>query len=487
MKKITFLLVIILNILLNYKSSFSENELNIAMDASVFHFDENETKWEFYYSIPDNMFTYIADENGKLNGKIAMKIVIKNDIMEIINEEWHVGISINSFNDLKKNYIFGIKNFYLQPGQYNIDLYAFDENAPDRKLNLYKDLIISKFENFRINQSEIVFASYLEKIADSKLELDHTYMRYDYYLVPNPRAEFFGNEAKLIGALEVYNTHKYAENGFTRSYKISDNAGYVLYYKKDTNKTSSETMLTTFNIPLDTLNSGVYYFTLTTNYPIDNPTDSVSSSKKFFYYNQHKPPVARRNFTENVMFENSEFNAMGPEQTDLEIEMTKVIANDEEIYQAKSLTDMKAKQRFLFKFWKVRDSDTNTLWNETLITFRRNAEFANKFFAYGKNLNGWKTERGKVLLKYGVPTQRDIKVSTGSERAYEEWFYENVQGGVYFYFVDVSSIGNHILVHSTAMDEPYNPYWYNRYVPSTQDLRMQQDLDRQRSVNPYGN
>ncbi len=168
--------------------------------------------------------------------------------------------------------------------------------------------------------------------------------------------------------------------------------------------------------------------------------------------------------------------------------MAIVIARDEEIYQARSLNDTKAKQRFLFKFWSQRDSDTNTVWNEYLREFRSNVEFANNFFSYGKNSQGWKTERGRVLLKYGMPTNSEVHISSGLERAYEEWFYENVQGGVYFYFVDISSIGNFILTHSTAMGETYYPDWFNRYVPTTPDNRMNNDSQNQRqSINPYGN
>lgn len=486
MLKIFYILFAIF--IIGISSLKSQEELHIAFDAAVFSFDDMENRWELYYSIPDNMFSYNSiPEDNLFAGQINIRLEVISSDRVIIEDTWSVQNRITSTSELKNNYIFGLKSYLLPPGQYTANLYAFDNLNPTRKLQYSKNLIISKFEKSRINMSEIQLASYLSKIKDSNLNLDPIYMKYDYYLVPNPRAEYYGNESELIGAVEIYNTDKYSAGGFTRTYKITDNTGFVDYYSIDTCRDISDNILTVFDIPLDTLNSGVYFLTVSVRYPLENPEDSVSSVKKFFYFNQKKPPLAKRYFTENEMFEKSEFNTLTPEQTDLELGMAMMIGTEEEINQSKLISDVKAKQRFLFRFWKKRDTDTLTSVNETLVTFRQNVEFANSFFSYGKNKQGWKTERGRVLLKYGVPTQRDIRIGTGVERAYEEWFYENVQGGVHFYFIDMSAIGNYILVHSTAMDEIYYPDWQNRYVPTTQDGRMNNDLRRERNtVNPFG-
>ena len=485
-----FVLILVVTIIyLSVVKVLAQEELQIAFDNATFYFDDNETKWELYYSTPDNMFTYSNNENSQLfEGKIAIKFTIKTNAGVFLEDEWIISNYVTSTSELQQRYVFGTKTYLLPPGQYDFEIYAFDENKPERRVKYTHQKIISKFEKNRVNQSEIQFASYLEKISDSPLKLDHSYMKYDYYVVPNPRAEFFGNEAPLLGIYEIYNSDVFSHDGIIRSYKIMDNTGTIVHYEVDTCKIISENILTNFSIPLDTLPSGVYYFSATASYPIAKPVDSVTSTKKFFYYNQYKPPVVKRYFTENELFEKSEFNAMTPEQTDLEVAMAMVIAREEEIYQARSLTDAKGKQRFLFKFWNSRNTDSTLAWNETLRIFRQNVDFANRFFAYGKNREGWKTERGRVLLNYGVPTQRDMHVNTGEERAYEEWFYENVQGGVHFYFVDLSNIGNFALVHSTAMNEPYNPGWFDRYVPASPDKRIERELQNERSTtNPYGN
>jgi len=90
---------------------------------------------------------------------------------------------------------------------------------------------------------------------------------------------------------------------------------------------------------------------------------------------------------------------------------------------------------------------------------------------------GWRTERGRAIIKYGLPTQRDVYYKTSENRAYEEWFYGNIQGGIYFYFVDLSGYGNFIQVHSTAWGEPRNDNWYNEYVIPNNPDRFKTDTD----------
>ena len=67
-------------------------------------------------------------------------------------------------------------------------------------------------------------------------------------------------------------------------------------------------------------------------------------------------------------------------------------------------------------------------------------------------------------MKYGMPTQRDQYPYYGEQRAYETWFYAEIQGGIYFHFVDMTGYGNYELVHSTAMNEIRYENWYNEYV-----------------------
>ena len=117
----------------------------------------------------------------------------------------------------------------------------------------------------------------------------------------------------------------------------------------------------------------------------------------------------------------------------------------------------------LFRFWCNRDTDTNTVFNEALFKYRELINFANRFFSFSKT-QGWQTDRGRILLKYGLPTEREQHPFDSETRAYESWFYSEIQGGVYFHFVDMTGYGKYELVHSTAQFEQQYENWYNEYV-----------------------
>jgi GWxTD domain-containing protein len=156
---------------------------------------------------------------------------------------------------------------------------------------------------------------------------------------------------------------------------------------------------------------------------------------------------------------------MSDERVELEFQMCKFIASSDEVDKFNMLSQLEAKQRFLYTFWKSRDPDLKTPINENRIEFLKAIEHANTFFSVGDAQSGWKSDRGRVLLKYGFPSQRDEFPADNINRAYEIWHYDYLQGGVRFYFVDILGYKNFQLVHSTAIGEMVNPNWFNDYVP----------------------
>src|SRR3989339_485267 len=183
----------------------------------------------------------------------------------------------------------------------------------------------------------------------------------------------------------------------------------------------------------------------------------------------------------NESFKKSEWAIMSNEQIVTEFEKVKCIASVNEIELWEELATIEAKQKFMFAFWNIRNSDTVKPYNEKLMEYRKLIDYANTYFSYGKMKDGWRSDRGKVLLKYGKPTQRDQTAARGDYRAYENWNYTDVQGGVNFYFVDLIGFGNFVLVHSTAIGEMRNENWYNQYVPARNE---DDDIQYQQNYNP---
>jgi len=137
-----------------------------------------------------------------------------------------------------------------------------------------------------------------------------------------------------------------------------------------------------------------------------------------------------------------------------------VTANDYVIFQ--SLTET-GKIRFVKQFFADKDPTPGTPRNEYLEDVFQRYAYANKNYStlVGAN-DGWRRDRGRVLMQYGVPDKIDDKTMPSSFIPWQVWYYYQLQGGVYFVFLDEESWGDYRLVHSTASGEVYNVLWEQR-------------------------
>jgi GWxTD domain-containing protein len=115
----------------------------------------------------------------------------------------------------------------------------------------------------------------------------------------------------------------------------------------------------------------------------------------------------------------------------------------------------------MFKFWNSRDNDLSTPKNEYFIEYSRRIEISNqRFAALGKQ--GWKTDRGRIYLKYGEPSEIERFPNQTDTKPYEIWHYNEIEGGIIFVFADLTSFSDYLLVHSTARGELRDDNWYSR-------------------------
>jgi len=106
----------------------------------------------------------------------------------------------------------------------------------------------------------------------------------------------------------------------------------------------------------------------------------------------------------------------------------------DEVKAFKSLESDEARILFVEKFWARRDPSPNTLANETRQIFWERVNEANNHFT-DSSKPGWKTDRGKIHILYGPPTdiQEDLYAYTadgitGGGHGIVRWIYEGRPG-----------------------------------------------------------
>ncbi len=97
-------------------------------------------------------------------------------------------------------------------------------------------------------------------------------------------------------------------------------------------------------------------------------------------------------------------------------------------------------------FWKKRDPTAGTVLNEDLSEYLLRLKYALERFS--KYRPGWKTDMGRVYMRYGRPDrvldQSGAMSSYGSE--YQLWYYDSI--GMVYIFINSLSGGEYRLVES---------------------------------------
>ncbi|MCS6989402.1 MAG: GWxTD domain-containing protein [Chloroherpetonaceae bacterium] len=105
-------------------------------------------------------------------------------------------------------------------------------------------------------------------------------------------------------------------------------------------------------------------------------------------------------------------------------------------------------RRKFLAFWKTHDPTPDTEFNEALEEYFRRVDYA--FFNFYTNREyGWRTDRGKVYIRFGKPTE--ITREFPSNRPTREiWIYKNLNKR--FVFSDLSNTGNYELISESTLE-----------------------------------
>ena len=118
------------------------------------------------------------------------------------------------------------------------------------------------------------------------------------------------------------------------------------------------------------------------------------------------------------------------------------------------------KDRFIEEFWSRRDPDPETPENEVKSEYFARISKANELFR-GEAVMGWLTDRGRIHILYGPPTERRLQPQGETSRYCQEaWYY-----------------GNYPLLFS-------DPNCSGTYRLETFDLTPMQDLSLNRTAEP---
>lgn len=118
------------------------------------------------------------------------------------------------------------------------------------------------------------------------------------------------------------------------------------------------------------------------------------------------------------------------------LELLRIIATKEEIEKIEELPEGERTAGW-DRFWEEKDPTPGTQQNEFRDVFFERVRYANERF--GVLEPGWKSDQGRIYIKYGPPDEVESRPSTIDGLAFEIWTY--LQARRRFVFVDYDGFG----------------------------------------------
>ncbi|MFZ0392012.1 MAG: GWxTD domain-containing protein, partial [Calditrichia bacterium] len=338
--------------------------------------------------------------------------------------------------------------FKINPGEYRVVVRVQDLQA-DAFGEYDLSLRLSPFPDSTLAVSDVQLAGKL-----SRAQGPPDFTKNSYFIIPNPTRQYSVRLPMLYYYLEAYNMNPDSPDNMLqiKYWLTSKSDSVVKTYPLRTIRTSGSSAVITGGFNLVTLPEGPYQIHFVIRDMQNGDTAAVSNR---FYF--AKNPARTVTSLEPAQLNTAPYLKMNEAQLDSEFAILRYLASAEEKSIYESL-DETAKKQFLVNFWKKRDPQPETPQNELKLDFKKRLQIANSQYSHLKK-EGWQTDRGRILLTYGLPDEIERYTMEIDKKPHEIWRYDKLEGGVIFVFADLYGFGQYELLHSTYSREIYQPDW----------------------------
>lgn len=456
MKKILALIIVLLTPFL-----FSQqNGIGFEFDYSMFRFDSSSNYLEIYYSFSQSsLAVHNADSKQCVEAILHIEIQDTASKQVFVNKDWKIKNEIiDSSEENKNKLLIGVIGFNLPKGFYKCYIGGVDLTNQNRKKYYTEYFRVIPFKTNLISISDIQFAS---KIIQDSQSSESIFYKNKLEVIPIPNSVFGESQPALFYYSEIYNLLKDSKDKILKLNTIVYDSKGKLFYNKIKSlvgNVDSRVEVGAINVhkfPTESYTLHLILFDSTTNF-------KVSSAKKFFVYNPSIIDTLTNTGTKSEVL-SSQFGIMSIEECDNLFSKSKYISTSQEIQQYGKLSTLEGKREFLFNFWKARDTEISTQRNEYLSEYLQRINYVNQKYSTFKK-EGWKTDRGRIYLMHGEPSEIERFPNQVDTKPYEIWHYNQIEGGVIFIFADITGFSEYTLVHSTLRGELRDDQWLRRIV-----------------------
>ncbi len=412
----------------------SNGNLTFYADYACFSSKNENTLVEFYLMFYADQFSLFKSDGYK---KAEIKLVAKitDDKGNRINQkDWITEANVNSDENQNINKIIYDKwNEQLPPGKYILSLNVSDLRGRATG-ELKKNFIVPGLQYSDWSTSDLLFINGVDNNLSNDKSAD-----LNTNLIPSPSRRFGLLNPQLYFYYEIYGVNSSVNELFV-DYTITDDNDSIKKELTDVNiGCKNSTAVVLHGIDVSNLKSGIYKL----NIKIRGP-----GRYKDLFLSRMFEIIQADAFSNSLILSEEEIEQFETVLSYLDI--------PNKLHFFKKLS-ASAKVEYIIQYWKDLDPTPGTNDNEYLNSIQQRFLYALENFSWG-NIKGWKTERGRILIKNGIPDEIDRHYFDQNNKPYEIWYY-HTNRELYYVFGDINANGNFILLDSNKENEISNPSW----------------------------
>ncbi|MFA7273410.1 MAG: GWxTD domain-containing protein [Crocinitomicaceae bacterium] len=437
-------------LLMNSWATCQEQKLRVYLDTKQFYEPSLGNFVEVNFQFVSPTLQYIG-ENGGLQGELAVLLDFVKEGDTIVSDAYRMKTPFMKDSILEDFY--DVRRFSLNPGSYELHLEISDLI---RKSASIKGVISVVVES---RGKSIQFSDIQNIEVANKGNVSSPFYKSGYEIIPRLSNYYPEELTWLPYYTEVYNSNLLNNKEFGLKESIVD-AESKLELEKYTQyiRYKSDTVVPILRkMDIASLKSGNYYLTLSI---IDSKMEIVTEKKYFFERTNEK----EMDLTETDLILNPDF--------------AKSIPIDSALFYLGSLIPIAGQQtdRTILSVLKEKNSEKaslliQTFWRttnptnayESWLLYKAQVLYTERLYS-NNFLRGYDTDRGRVYLQYGAPTNIIAREVSPTEFPWEIWQYNKIGkfSNKKFLFYNPDLIANNYrLLHSDLIGEPKNLNYSN--------------------------
>jgi GWxTD domain-containing protein len=418
------------------------------LDYAKFKNNDSASYLEIYYNFYPRLATLAKTEN-QFRGYIKVFTRIRNtqDHRVIVNDRALIPIVVEDTAKTTNEFSFVTQAGYSIPfGEYMLQVVAIDSLNPSRIDSLNLPFTMASFgTGFQVSDLELCSSI---KTSDQKTDL---FYKNSLEVVPSPTL-VFGATAHpvLFRYAEFYNLD--INETYQVQSQILDGNAKVVRESSKKRKFGVQHAVDVGSMTVTSFPSGRYKMQVVLSDTLGH--EFAKSSKNFYLYNPHIKTVQRA----MSVYKATELAGMSADELGQEFSRMQYLTTDQEIKSFGQISSVDGRREFIATIWgEVEQGRGGKPPISRGDYLKRITDATQRYRAQGRE--GWKTDRGRVFVLYGEPDEIERHPSQEDTKPYEIWQYYQIENGVQFYFIDRSSFGDFILVHSTKRGEIQDDQW----------------------------